>query len=93
MFQKSKVLPARSNESIKVQACLKTESQYEFEIYYRTDNKHLAEMNGIILPTSASRERNMSLLFKVEANGVHPVMSIRDIRSEGMSKTVIWQIF
>jgi cilia- and flagella-associated protein 65 len=32
-------------------------------------------------------------MFKVKANGVHPIMAITDIRSENSSKTVLWQLF
>ena len=39
VVQKLKVLPARSNVSIKVRACLKDEQVHEFLVYYTTDSK------------------------------------------------------
>lgn len=41
VIQRARVLPARSNETVKVKACVRHERPYEFRIYYKADSKDL----------------------------------------------------
>jgi cilia- and flagella-associated protein 65 len=87
IVQPNSVLPARSSQSIKVKIALKKECEYEFEILY-----HLIEDSNES-NESIAEEVELHKLITIRAKGVHPLISIRDIRSEGVSKTILWQMF
>ena len=93
VYQKSKVLPARSNETIKIKACLKDEEFHEFIVFYKTDKVLIANENGIQLPKNVKTTDEHFLLTTIKAKGVHPIMAVTDIRSDGLSKTILWQQF
>jgi hypothetical protein len=40
IIQKSNIIPARSNQSLSLRACLKSADAYRFNIYYIIDCKH-----------------------------------------------------
>ncbi|KAJ3335278.1 hypothetical protein HDU91_002257, partial [Kappamyces sp. JEL0680] len=93
IFQKSKILPARSNETIRIRTCLRNKAAYEFHIYYKTDKQKLAAETGAVLPKTIRADNEHYPLAVVRAAGVHPVMAVQDIRSDGFSKTILWQLF
>jgi hypothetical protein len=82
---KSKILPARSSGTLKIKLCLKTQSLYEFGVNYKIE-KSATKVNEF------GHQAPIKPLFSVKATGVHPVMSITDVRSENISKTVLWQL-
>jgi hypothetical protein len=92
ILQKSSILPARSNTTVKIKVCLKNEAFYEFKILYKMDQDH--ENHAIeALPTAFVTSQNLYYLATITAKGVHPVMAVTDIRSESISKTILWQLF
>jgi hypothetical protein len=48
---------------------------------------------GALSLRSAGQNNQRTLLCEVSAFGVYPVLSISDIRSEGLSKQQLWQNF
>lgn len=91
--QKSKVLPARSNETIRIKACAGTESEFEYRIFYKADTLAIAEAEGLVTPMYLTPNTERFLLSTVVLAGVHPIVSVTDIRKEGISKTILWHMF
>ncbi len=92
VVQKSNVLPARSNETIMVKACLKSDVAQTFQIYYQRDRPQIDSNLQLLLPKKSPHEE-LHPLAGVKANGVHPLICVCDIRSEAFSKTVLGQLF
>eukprot|EP00842_Homolaphlyctis_polyrhiza_P005315 jgi/Hompol1/5785/HPOL_004691-RA len=92
IIQAVKALPARSNQTLKVKACVRDQTRYEFSVYYSIDANAVVEAEGIAVPRSlrSSEEVPCYHLCDVVAKGVHPVVKATDIR---FSKTILWQMF
>jgi hypothetical protein len=93
VFQKTNVLPARSHETVKVKICLKNEKKYDFRIYYKADTQQIAKSEGLSVPLYMKEENDNILVCSLQAIGVHPLLMVTDIRTEGISKTLVWSMF
>ncbi|KAI8923507.1 hypothetical protein BC831DRAFT_417141 [Entophlyctis helioformis] len=90
-----KALPARSNQTLKIKACVRNQSRYEFSVFYRIDAHAIAAAEGVVVPSSLRTFADVPRyhLFDVTATGVHPMVKATDIQCQGFSKTVLWQLF
>ncbi|KAJ3300829.1 hypothetical protein HK104_000022 [Borealophlyctis nickersoniae] len=99
IIQSTKVLPARSNQTLRVRVCLTEQLQHEFRIYYRLEESALDNGTWIrpmsrLLSRSLEQQRARRYhLCNIIALGVHPLVQVRDIRCEGFGKTFLWQLF
>lgn len=75
-------LSAKSRQILKLQANPKEGRLYKFKIFYS-----LLTTNDDLLT-----ENSLNLLCDVYANGVQPLLQITDVRSEGRSKSILWQL-
>ncbi|KAJ3049787.1 hypothetical protein HK097_009215 [Rhizophlyctis rosea] len=93
--QISRVLPARSQQTLRIRLCLTEQVLHEFKIYYQL--KECAG-NGTTQTRPLSRlitakGQESHHLCDIKALGVHPLIQVQDIRCEGLSKTFLWQLF
>ncbi|KAJ2994628.1 hypothetical protein HDV02_001454 [Globomyces sp. JEL0801] len=93
IVQKSNYLASRSHEAVRVKACLKSERKYEMNFFYKISRQEIELSEGVSLPIESKKENIDMKLCSIKAMGVHPIMAVRDIRSEGISKTILWQLF
>lgn len=66
VYQHSKVLPARSNTTVKVKACPKTEKSYEFRIFYKADTQEIALSEGLSVPIYMKQENTVKIILTLE---------------------------
>lgn len=76
------VLPARSRQILKLQAHPKQDRLYNFKVFYSLITEN----------ATSSGDRSLNLLCDVVAKGVQPLVQITDVRSEGWSKSILWQL-
>jgi hypothetical protein len=85
-IQHSKLLPARSSQTLKMRACVKEQKDYHFTVYYRIESKDETHSN------SFNTQAQKVYLCDVIAKGVHPVVQVVDVRCEGYDKSLLWQL-
>jgi hypothetical protein len=78
----SDLLPAKSRQILKLQANPKEGRLYKFKVFYSLVTK----TNDLPL------ENSLNLLCDILADGVQPLVQITDVRSEGRSKSILWQL-
>ncbi|KAJ3320632.1 hypothetical protein HDV06_005150 [Boothiomyces sp. JEL0866] len=93
ILQPSKIIAARSNQTVKIKACLKSEQAYNISVYYKIDKQEIAESKPISIASNTIIPKEEHYLCDIVAVGVHPIIAVRDIRSKGFSKTILWQLF
>jgi hypothetical protein len=109
VVQFTDILPARSNHSLKVRACVRSQTQHTFKLYYRlkaeSDEKFISKVvsdeTGIksdfqgspLVLHKMSDKLERVYLCDIRAMGVHPVVQVTDVRSDGLGKTLLWQLF
>ncbi|TPX66179.1 hypothetical protein SpCBS45565_g04639 [Spizellomyces sp. 'palustris'] len=90
IVQKSKILPARSHQALRVRVRLSEQVPYRYRVYYTLEPQSLHSSPSLLsLATESQREH----LCDVIAVGVHPLIQVTDIRCEGFSKSLLWQLF
>ncbi|KAJ3035518.1 hypothetical protein HDV00_003672 [Rhizophlyctis rosea] len=95
--QLSRVLSARSQQTLRIRLCLTEQVLHEFKIYYRLEessnsaDSHIRPASRLL--TAQAQHARCHHLCDIKALGVHPLVQVQDIRSEGLSKTFLWQLF
>ncbi|OAJ44042.1 hypothetical protein BDEG_27330 [Batrachochytrium dendrobatidis JEL423] len=95
IVQKLRSLPARSNQALKIKACVHEQTRQEFHVYYRIQDHTLTDTEGRLTPSVLQKKRKVQRyhLCDVVAVGVHPVVQASYIHCEGISKTILWEMF
>ena len=95
IVQRQKVLPARSHQTVKVKACVRDQIKYRFSVHYRIDAHAIMEGENARFDIMLRNDEDVPRyhLCDVIAVGVHPVIKASDVRCEGFSKTILWQLF
>ncbi|KAJ3334134.1 hypothetical protein HDU76_008596 [Blyttiomyces sp. JEL0837] len=97
--QQKDVLPARSNQVLKIRTRVREQVSHHFRVYYKmkATSTTFASINpkhvDSITPTQSQVEacKHRVLLFDIKVLGVYPLVKVTDIRCEGFSKSVLWQ--
>ncbi|KAI9102498.1 hypothetical protein DFS34DRAFT_577433 [Phlyctochytrium arcticum] len=91
--QRTNILPARSHQTLRVRVRLSEQVSYRYRVFYRLEPQTLQIPAGSSTLTAHSNEPLRRHLCDIVALGVHPLIQITDVRCEGFSKSLLWQLF
>ncbi|KAJ3110075.1 hypothetical protein HK100_003162 [Physocladia obscura] len=90
------LFPARSNQILKIRACVRRQAEHEYRIYYRMKNQSKSAdgmTSKLINSTESHKSEEFYHLFDIKATGVYPIVNVVDIRSDGHAKALLWHYF
>ncbi|KAJ3221474.1 hypothetical protein HK099_003484 [Clydaea vesicula] len=97
IVQSSNMLPARSHQNLKIKCCLKNSGEHNFIISYILESPvnfdHAPNIQSRLLKENSKPTVTSYTLFEVKATGVFRSMEVTDIRSEGLGKKRLWELF
>ncbi|ORY53838.1 hypothetical protein BCR33DRAFT_674998 [Rhizoclosmatium globosum] len=94
VIESADVFPARSNQVLKIRACVREQYSHEYRIYYKmkTQSKAALARASIHSLSIVPREQRFHLC-DIRALGVYPIVQVTDVRSEGLGKNLLWKFF
>ncbi|KAH6577222.1 hypothetical protein BASA60_004157 [Batrachochytrium salamandrivorans] len=84
IMQTAKCIPAKSNQALKIKACVHNQTQYEFSVYYHIDAHAISKDKGLVInnPLHSLNTTPRHHLCNIVATGVYPVVQATYIQSK-----------